>query len=612
MSAEKILVVEDESIVAEDLSDRLKELGYTVVGIAPSATAAVVQAGDLRPELALMDIRLKGNWDGIEAAGDIRRLFDIPSIFLTAYADDETLERARAMEPLGYLVKPFADRELRASIEMALSKHRTDQALRLSELRFRTLFELAPDAILMTDRNYRIVLSNKAAESVFGLPGDQLAGLELAVLLDRDGDGMWKAILEELHRAGAVRNIGLPMPSPKDAVSCLELNATLMRDALGKETGIVASLRDITGRKSAEPELDKLSAAVKLAGDGIIITDAAGNITFANASAAAMFGQDGIPLAGAAFADLLVPDDRAKARMMLAESVRKGSVMDVELCIGRCGGEVSSVEVSASAMSDDSGRPTGSVVISRDIGERRRAQHELRARLMTFELQDGTMYLVKEGAPALSMEAFRDLLQAGYRGLVLSRTPPSRSYLEAGHPVEHRWISENGDAGSQTPDLGGLENYIEGLPRGRALLIDRLDYLISRSGLLPTLKFMHRLGEVAYLMGHIVIVSIDPTTISEQDLLAFGKEMREVLPRARPALAATERELLQFIHGQSLLGVRPTLTGIGAGLELSKPTTRKKVRELVRGGYLAVSLRGSAKVLELTETGRRTLDKGRA
>jgi PAS domain S-box-containing protein len=579
-----------------------------VVGIAPSATAAVVQAGELRPELALMDIRLKGNWDGIEAAGDILRLFDIPSIFLTAYADDETLERARAMEPLGYLVKPFEDRELRASIEMALSKHRTDQTLRLSELRFRTLVELAPDAIVMTDRDDRVMLCNEAAEALFGLRGDQLTGLELAAFLDRDGDGRWKAILEELHRTGAVRNIELPMPSPKGAAFWLELSASLMRDRLGDKTGIVAVCRDVTGRKLAESELNRLSAAVKLAGEGIIITDAAGNITFANASAAAMFEQDGSRLTGAAFADLLVPADRGKARMMLAESVRKGSIADVELGIGRRGGEAASVEVSASAMSDASGRPTGIVMISRDVGERRRAQQELRARLMTYELQDGTLYLVKERAPALSLEAFRDLLRAGYRGLVLSRTPPSKLSLEAGHPVEHRWISENGDAGSQSQRLDGLERCLEGLPRGRALLIDRLDYLISKNGLRPTLRFIHRLGEIAYLMGHVVIVSVDPTTIGERDLRPFEKEMSEVLPRARPELTANERELLHFIHQQSLLGVRPALTAIGAGLKLSKPTTRKKVRDLVRGGYLALSPRGRTKVLELTEKGRRMLD----
>ena len=122
MPNSKLLVVEDERVVAKDLSGRLQRSGYSVCGSAYRAEAAVDMAQELRPDLVLMDIVLKGNRDGIDAAGEIRRRFGIPVIFLTAYSDAKTLERARSTGPYGYILKPFNDREVVANIEMALEK----------------------------------------------------------------------------------------------------------------------------------------------------------------------------------------------------------------------------------------------------------------------------------------------------------------------------------------------------------------------------------------------------------------------------------------------------------------------------------------------------------
>lgn len=118
----RILVVEDESIVALDIQNRLKQLGYIVPGFVGSAEEAIAKAAELRPDLVLMDIKLRGEMDGIEAAQRIKDQFGIPSIYLTAFADDNTLRRARETEPLGYLVKPFDERELMATIRMAMRR----------------------------------------------------------------------------------------------------------------------------------------------------------------------------------------------------------------------------------------------------------------------------------------------------------------------------------------------------------------------------------------------------------------------------------------------------------------------------------------------------------
>lgn len=119
----RILVVEDESIVAKDLQLSLESLGYNVVGRAASEREAIKMIEQFHPELVLLDIHLKGKVDGIVIGGKIRENFGIPFIFLTAYAGKLTLDRAKATEPAGYIIKPFDERELQAAIEMALYKH---------------------------------------------------------------------------------------------------------------------------------------------------------------------------------------------------------------------------------------------------------------------------------------------------------------------------------------------------------------------------------------------------------------------------------------------------------------------------------------------------------
>ena len=126
MSKAKILIVEDEAIVAMDIETRVSLLGYQIVGIAGKGDEAIALSKKFRPDLILMDIRLQGDMDGISAAVVIRSDYRVPVVFLTAFAEDNTLERAKQVEPYGYLLKPFEDRELNVMIEMAIAKHKTD------------------------------------------------------------------------------------------------------------------------------------------------------------------------------------------------------------------------------------------------------------------------------------------------------------------------------------------------------------------------------------------------------------------------------------------------------------------------------------------------------
>ncbi len=168
MTLTRILVVEDEGIVAKDIAQRLRALGYEVTGIVPSAEKAYEAVALVVPDLILMDIHLKGSVDGIAAAESLRRSHGIPVIFLTAFADVPTLDRAKLSEPFGYILKPFEERSLHVHIEMALVKHAAEQRLRQREQWITAILHSVRDVLLVTDLHGNVTFMNACAQQLTG------------------------------------------------------------------------------------------------------------------------------------------------------------------------------------------------------------------------------------------------------------------------------------------------------------------------------------------------------------------------------------------------------------------------------------------------------------
>jgi PAS domain S-box-containing protein len=196
MAKALILIVEDETIIAMELEDRLKSLGYAIPAMVATGTAAIKKTVETHPDLVLMDIRLKGQMDGIETAAQIQTHYDVPVVYLTAYADEDTLQRAKTTEPFGYLIKPFAEQELHTTIEMALYKHQLYQKLRESEERYRIVAETATDAIVTIDEESRITFVNPATERIFGYTQDEMLGQLLTMLMPEHLRASHKAALK--------------------------------------------------------------------------------------------------------------------------------------------------------------------------------------------------------------------------------------------------------------------------------------------------------------------------------------------------------------------------------------------------------------------------------
>lgn len=179
MRSSRILIVEDESIVALNINNRLEALGYIVVATTSSGESAIQIAQENRPDLVLMDIKLRGVIDGIEAATQIWTRFQIPVVYLTAYSDEETVERAKITEPYGYILKPFEARDLATTIEISLYKHQMERQLREREQWLTTTLKCIGDAVITTDSQGLITFMNPVAEALTCWKQEEVLGKDL-------------------------------------------------------------------------------------------------------------------------------------------------------------------------------------------------------------------------------------------------------------------------------------------------------------------------------------------------------------------------------------------------------------------------------------------------
>ena len=248
-----VLIVEDEAIVAADLASKLTHLGYEISGTLTSGEEAVTLAQRLRPNLVLMDIRLTGAMDGVEAAERIRRNCGLPVIYITAHSDRETLQRAKLTEPFGYILKPFLDRELETHIQMALYKHQAEEKLRQSEERYRMLFERNPDGVFTVDPTGAFQVANPACETIFGVPVAELLEKRLGDVCAPD---QLPAITEQFQRvwreSGTLQLETAFLRRDGTRVEVWIAGELIRTD--GRPVALHCTARDITVRKRAETD----------------------------------------------------------------------------------------------------------------------------------------------------------------------------------------------------------------------------------------------------------------------------------------------------------------------------------------------------------------------
>lgn len=203
-----ILIVENEALIAKDVKMTLERLGYEVTAVATSYQEAVKHVHEQRPDLALMDINIDGNKDGIQTAKALRTHYDIPVVFLTSLKEYETIQKAKESDPFGYLVKPFRPDDLQSSIELALYNHQRTAALQSNLVKMTNAFEVLETPILLIDQEGVVEHMNQRAEELTGWRKAEKAGQSLNTLLTVEGMPAWLYV-EGLDETAANNEISL-------------------------------------------------------------------------------------------------------------------------------------------------------------------------------------------------------------------------------------------------------------------------------------------------------------------------------------------------------------------------------------------------------------------
>ncbi|HHE64614.1 MAG TPA: PAS domain S-box protein, partial [Bacteroidetes bacterium] len=398
MPNKKILVVEDEALVSMEIQDRLRGLGYSIAGVAYTGEDAVKLAEETLPDLILMDINLGGEMTGIEAARQIRADIDIPIIFLTAYADEATFQTAHATDPFGYILKPFKEKELYITIEMALYKHKLESELKETNLKLeleiaerkkaetqlRVLSEMIKQstvAIMRMDIHFRITYMNEAAKQLFGWNLEELQGKFLNFLnADPMGNEITRQIYSTVRSGKAYFGENIAYQKGGTTFYCQHKISPLF-DNDGKISGYMATGKDITESKIAQETLneseEKYRTLVESIEEGIGKIDAEKYFTFVNNTACKIFGYPEEELLGMNLQNLVSEEDYQ--RILEESSFRKrGEVSRYEIAITRKDGRQRIIMITASPIFDSDKNYEGAFAIFRDITELKKSEAQIR------------------------------------------------------------------------------------------------------------------------------------------------------------------------------------------------------------------------------------------
>ena len=252
MSEPGILIVEDEVLIAMDLQQKLEKFGYSVVGIAASGEAALAKVIEFQPELILMDIVIQGSMDGIETAKKIQEQFGIPVIYLTAYSDEKNLRRAKLTQPSAYLLKPYSDRELEITLELALHKEQMRNRLENQQRWYATILKSLGEAVVTFDTTQTVLYLNPAAEALIGRESGGIVGNPLSLccrLQSASGPVDLQECLRQVFAEGVrVQKADLHLADDPDQ-AVVDLSIVPIKGEQGEIKGGVVVLHDKTVTK---------------------------------------------------------------------------------------------------------------------------------------------------------------------------------------------------------------------------------------------------------------------------------------------------------------------------------------------------------------------------
>jgi PAS domain S-box-containing protein len=479
------------------------------------------------------------------------------------------------------------------------------EALRQSEELHRIILTNISDSVFLTDDAGHFTFICPNVDNIFGYSFREIYAMKnITVLL---GKKLFDP--KRLDAVSEIRNIERVVTDKEGASHIVLINVKKVKIRYGSR---LFTCRDITEYKRVKEELTKnilhrkkiekdLALFFNLSADLFSITDGR-RLKKVNPAWTAILGFSPDELAGKAMDELVHPDDLHNT-LSLEKRFKAGNVVRFENRFRHRDGSYRWISWN-STMSDE-----GQIhAVGRDITAKKKEEDEIKRRLLRFRLQSGRTYLVDELSPVKLAEAFRELVDLHYPGLVVSRR--GREQFSAGSEKEFRylWLSDRGGSGTVRPDLARLEEHVEALPEEQVIVVDSLEYLVQRRGFAEVLAFVCHLREIAFFKNHIILMGLDGTCLGRRESKLLEKETLQMETYPKTDLPADALQLLRKVYEDNAHGTRPTRTQLCRALGLSHPTVRKRLAELKERELLWEARVGRSATVEITEKGRLALE----
>jgi PAS domain S-box-containing protein len=488
-------------------------------------------------------------------------------------------------------------------------RKRAEEALRESQERFRLFFEKAPIYAYMISKDGDILDVNGAALKALGYSKEELVGRPLMSIYSSRSQADVERVFEQWKENGHVNEEGLEIETKDGKYRSVILNAEAVKNDKGEVLYSISLQRDITEKLTAKQALqeseEKFRKVFEEAPIGMALLTMDMVPVMVNRKIVEMLGYTEKDIGALQATALIHPLDLEAIRAN-AWSVIKGEISRFETDVRfiKKDRDILWVTMSMTVVRSEDGSVKFGLVMIVDVSQRKKVEEDMRWRLMRFKLEERSLYIVKESMPNLCYEALNDLLDTGYHGLVVSRTPKAEMEKVIKGPFEHIWLRAREGQKLLSMDLNDIEKRIETMHKKSVVVIDRTDFLITKYGFKETLSFIHAIRDISYLTGLIAIICVDPAAMKEYELRMLEKEGKEVEPMPRGKVPEELQDILRFIQERNMSGERPSYKEVGKALGLSQPTVRGRIRGLMASGFMIEDKRGRSKVLSLTDKGR--------
>jgi len=519
-------------------------------------------------------------------------------------------------------------------------RKKTEEKIMESRERYRSLLESITDGVVVLDHDSRYLLLNDRISEMTGVSKEEIFGNRIYDIFPGVKESELGKMIEEVLKTGSPGMNIQKWTYLDGRIKWYENHGYKVPE------GIMIISTDISGRKKAEAALKKAHDDLELKIEerttelneeikdrieaeellkvneekfrrvfedsviGMMLVNQDGRHVKANASMTKILGYSTEELLSKTMKEITYPGDlTTDSKIVRQLRSGKSNGISTEKRYRHKEGHIIWGHMYVSPIRDSNGKILFTVGQLTDISERKRAELGIKRQLMKYNLEDGSLYLVKEVHLRESRLCFNDLLKIGYKGLIFSRGQDLDLLKNIEGDFEYLQLSWTKGKKTIKPDLGKIKTLIEKQDNNSVVLLDRLDYLISKNGFKKTLNFIQNLAETTINKKYIVIISIDPGTLPKNELRLLEKETKKPEPHEGPNLPEDSLEILRFVYQENNKGSKPSYTNIGNTIGASRPTTRKRIQILINHGYVREAVKGNQKVVELTENGIRIFTK---